>query len=106
MYNSRSNSLLTQRTAHRAICWLCPAAVKFRGEAAQTNFSQTNYGAEMEARDKVGFGTKQNFCLRAFQRLRHVVPATAPLQPETRSTSYLVQGGPYVDWLFCLLPPH
>jgi hypothetical protein len=34
-----------------------PAAVKFRGEAAQTNFSQTNYGPEMETRDKVHCGT-------------------------------------------------
>lgn len=34
-------------------CWLyCSAAVKFRGTAAQTNFSMTNYGAELEMQHK------------------------------------------------------
>lgn len=32
---------------------LCAAAVKFRGAAAQTNFSMTNYQAELETQNKV-----------------------------------------------------
>lgn len=36
------------------LCLLCCfAAVKFRGTAAQTNFSMTNYPAELELQHKV-----------------------------------------------------
>lgn len=44
---------MTEEALSHCRCLLCVAAVKFRGRAAQTNFSLTNYEAELAAMNQV-----------------------------------------------------